>query len=180
MNYLRERQQLVIFIIAALVVGGFIFLRYLPLNKKISQIHEMEQQQLSVIEKASGEKAKIEALEEQVNSILESLRDYDRNIPVDRNLGEFLQEIADMMNAAELAEQLVEPGQEIRGEKLISIPITMQCRGRFGQIFLFYQLLNNLDRQIRIEDVKLTNSGGYDGLVQMQTSAVIYCRGQSD
>jgi len=179
MNYLRQRQQLVIVIIAALIVGGFVFLRYLPLNKKIARIQQTQQQQLSLIEKAACEKAKITALQEQKDSILASLNNYDRNIPVDRDLGGFLQEIADMMNAADLAEQLVEPGQEMKGEKLISISINMQCKGRFEQIFSFFQSLNNLDRQIRIEDVKLTNSGGYDGLVQMQTSAVIYYRGQA-
>ncbi|MCK4887193.1 MAG: hypothetical protein KAS96_07370, partial [Planctomycetes bacterium] len=111
MNYLREKQQLVIFIIAVLIVGGFVFLRYLPLNKKIAQIHEMQQQQVSVIEKADVEKAKFAALQEQRDSVLELLKNYDRNIPVNRDLGGFLQEIADMMNTAELAEQFVEPGQ---------------------------------------------------------------------
>jgi len=179
MNYLRQRQQLVIFIIAVLIVGGFVFLRYLPLNKKIAQIHEMQQQQLFVIEKADVEEEKFAALQEQKDSVLELLKNYDRNIPVNRDLGGFLQEIADMMNTAELAEQFVEPAQELQGKKLISIPINMQCKGRFEQIFLFFQLLQNLDRQIRIEDVKLTNSGGYDGLVKMQTKAIVYYRGQS-
>jgi Tfp pilus assembly protein PilO len=179
MNYLRERQQLVIFITAALAVCGFVFLRYLPLNKEISQIKEMGQQQLSLIEKAAGEKAKIAALEEQRDSVLYQLKDYDRNIPVGRDLGGFLQEIADMMNAAEVVEQLVEPGQEMQGEKLISIPVNMQCKGRFEQIFSFYQSLKNLGRQIRIEDVTLTSSGNYDGLVQMRTRAFVYYRGQS-
>jgi len=179
MNYLRQRQQLVIFIIAALIVSGFVFLRYLPLNKKISQIHDSQQQQLSVIAKADIEKAKLTDLQQQRDTILEQLKDYDRNIPANRDLGGFLQEIADMMNTAELVEQLVEPGQEVQGKKLVSIPINMQCKGRFEQIFTFYQLLQNLDRQIRIEDVKLTNSGGYNGLVKMQTKAVVYYRGQS-
>ena len=179
MNYLREKQQLVIVIIAALIVGGFVFLRYLPLNKKIARIQQTQQQQLSLIEKAAAEKAKIIDLQEQKDSLLALLNNYDRNIPVGRDIGGFLQEIADMMNAAGLAEQLVEPGQEQQGEKLISIPVNMQCKGRFEQIFSFFQSLNNLDRQIRIEDIKLTNSGGYDGLVQMQTSAVIYYRGQA-
>ncbi|MCK4887660.1 MAG: type 4a pilus biogenesis protein PilO, partial [Planctomycetes bacterium] len=113
------------------------------------------------------------------DSVLELLKNYDRNIPVNRDLGGFLQEIADMMNTAELAEQVGEPGQELQGKKLISIPINMQCKGRFELIFLFFQLLQNLDRQIRIEDVKLTNSGCYDGLVKMQTKAIVYYRGQS-
>ena len=179
MNYLRQRQQLVIFIIAVLIVGGFVFLRYLPLNNKISQIKEMEQQQLSAIKKADVEKAKLAALQQEKESTLGLLENYDLHIPVGRDLGGFLQEIADMMNDAELAEQLVEPGQETQGSKLVSIPINIQCKGRFEQIFAFYQSLQNLGRQIRIEEVKLTNSGAYDGLVKMQTRAVIYYRGQT-
>ncbi|HPS54945.1 MAG TPA: type 4a pilus biogenesis protein PilO [Sedimentisphaerales bacterium] len=178
MNYLRERQQLVIITTAILFVCGFVFLRYLPLNKKIVQIRKMHQEQLSFIKKAAEEKAKIAALQEERDSVLYQLKDYDRNIPVGRDLGGFLQEIADMMNAAEVVEQLVEPGQEIKGEKLLCIPVNMQCKGRFEQIFSFYQSLKNIGRQIHIEDVMLTNIGGYDGLVQMQTRAVVYYRGQ--
>jgi len=172
----REKQQIAICIAAAVMAGGFVLLRYLPLQKKIKAVREAQAGQRLAIAKASAESEQLPALKEQLLKLQMALGNYEENIPVQRSLGAFLHRIANLMNEHNLNGQLIQPGKEIEGEKLNCIPVSMQGKGRLKQIFEFFRRLQSLDRLVRIEQVKLVNDRDFSGEVSMQTKAVIYYR----
>jgi Tfp pilus assembly protein PilO len=172
----RERQQVVIFVVAAAMVGGFVLFRYLPLQKRTRAIEQKRAEYLLAITKASAQSKQLFAFKERLLELYRTVGNYERQVPVQRDLGEFLQQIANLMNEHNLREQLVEPGTELKTEQLNCIPVSMQCRGSLKQIFEFYKSLQALDRLIRIEQIKLTNDRDFNGDVSMQTKAVIYYR----
>jgi hypothetical protein len=143
----RERKQIAICVTAAVMIAGFVLFRYLPLQRRIKAI--------------KGKRAAVI---------------YERQVPRERALGVFLQEIAGLMNEHNLREQLVQPGKEIEAGELNCIPVDMQCKGRLEQIFEFYKSLQKLNRLARIEQVKLVNDRDFAGEVSMQTKAIIYYR----
>jgi Tfp pilus assembly protein PilO len=156
------------------MVCGFVLFRYLPLQRKTQSLRQAYAAQMLAISKASAESRQIPIIRVQLLGLQTSVGNYERQIPAQRELGEFLQRIADLMNEHNLKGQMIQPGKEIKAEELSCIPVNMQCKGRLSQIFEFYRRMQGLDRLVRIEHIKLVNDGGFGGEVLMQTNAVIY------
>ncbi len=172
----RERQQIVICAAVAVMTGAFVLLRYLPLQKKIKAVEQAHAVQTVAIAKASRQSEQLPALKEQLLKLQTAVGNYEANIPSKRALGVFLHRIANLMNEHNLTKQMVQPGKEITTEELSCVPVNMQCKGRLKQIFEFFRRLQNLDRLVRIEQVKLVNDTDFSGQVSMQTKVVIYYR----
>lgn len=115
-------------------------------------------------------------LTEQLQNLQQVASNFEVNVPWQRDLGVFLQQLADLMAQHNLKEQIVVPQKEIKADDLGCISINMQCKGRLTQIFEFYKQLQTLDRLVRIEQVKLVNDSSFEGEVSMETKLVIYYR----
>lgn len=174
----RERRQIAICVAAAVMVCGFVLFRYLPLQRKTKFLRQAYAAQMLAISKASAESQQIPTIREQLLQLQTAVGNYERQIPAQRELGEFLQRIANLMNERNLQGQLIQPGKEIKAGELNCIPVNMQCKGRLSQIFEFYRRVQGLDRLVRIEHVKLVNDGDFGGEVIMQINAVIYYRAE--
>ncbi|MHC4571244.1 MAG: type IV pilus inner membrane component PilO [Planctomycetota bacterium] len=172
----QERQQIAICVAAAAMVVGFVLLRYLPLEKKIKAVKTTRVEQKLATVKASVESEQLPVLKEQLLKLQTAVRNYEANIPAQRGLGAFLHKIAKLMNEHNLQGQVIQPGKELKAEKLNCIPVSMQCKGRLKHIFEFFRQLQSLDRLVRIEQVKLVNDRDFSGEVSMQTKAVVYYR----
>ncbi len=171
----KERQQIVICVLAGAIIGGFL-LRYLPLRKEAKAVEQMKAAQIFAIAKASAESKQLPVFEEQLLKLRAEVANYGANIPVQRDLGVFLSKIADLMNEHNLKEQVVAPGKEIKADELKCIPIDMQCRGKLAQVFEFYKQLQRLDRLVRIERMEFVSDSDFGGDVSMRTKVVIYYR----
>ena len=99
---------------------------------------------------------------------------YEQRIPRHGNLGVFLHGIANLMNSQDLTGQQIQPGREIKTEDLNCIPVEMKCKGRLTKIFAFYKSLQDMDRFVRIELIKIVNDRDFSGEVSMEAKAVIY------
>jgi type IV pilus assembly protein PilO len=174
----RERQQITICVVAAIMVCGFVLFGYLPLRKGMESVKQAHSAQMLAISKASAESQRIPTVREQLLQLQTAVGNYERQVPVQRELGAFLDRIANLMNKHNLREQLIQLDKEIKAGKLNCIPVNIQCKGRLSQIFEFYRGVQGLDRLVRIEHVKLVNDGGFSGEVIMQTKAFIYYRAE--
>jgi Tfp pilus assembly protein PilO len=172
----RERQQLIICIIAVVIIGGFVLFRYLPLKKQIGAVEKNIYAQKLTIAKGTADNEQLPLLKQQLLKMQIELEDYKENIPDQRALGIFLRRITSLMNEHKLQEQVIEPHEEVKGDKINCIPLNMRCKGKLSQMFEFYRQLQGLDRLIRIEKVKLKNDNNFSGEVSMETEAVIYYR----
>ena len=172
----RERQQIVIFCLAGAILGGFVLFRYLPLRERIKAVKSRFIETQFAIGQASARSGQLPALKKQLARLQSSAGNYEANIPVQRSLGAFLQQLTVLMNRHNLKEQLIAQGEEIEADELNCIPVSMQCRGRLAQVFEFYKSLRDLDILVRIEQVKLVNSSDFNGEISMQTRAIIYYR----
>lgn len=176
----QERKQIAICAAAAVMIVGFVLFRYLPLQRRIKAIKKERAAQMLAVTKASSESRRLPALKEKLLWMQRAAAIYERQVPGERALGVFLQEIAGLMNEHNLREQLVQPGKQIEAGELNCIPVNMQCKGKLGQIFGFYKSLQKLDRLARIEQLKLVNDKDFTGEVSMQTKAIIYYRAEAE
>lgn len=171
---IRERQQTIICLITVIMIGGFITLRYLPLERRIKDVEQKLAAKNAAIVKLSCADKQLPKLEQQLAELQKSVGNYELKIPESKNLGNFLQRIADLMNRHNLTEQLVKPGREVEADQMNYVPVSMQCKGSLAQIFEFCKSLQAFNRLIRIVEVKLENGTNFNGEVRMQTKAVIY------
>lgn len=174
--FFREKRQLIIFIAAGVAVAGFVFLRYLPLKRKIQALEQRKAEYASAIDKATADGKQLPALKTRLAKMQAAAGNYDQQIPGYRDLGGFLHTIANLMSTHELKNQIVQPAKEIEAKDLYCIPIIMQCKGGLADIFGFYKSLQELERLVRIEQISLDNKGDFSGEVRMQTKATIYYR----
>ncbi len=171
-----QRQQLVIYVIAGSIVFAFVLFRYMPLRRKILAIEQVKTGQTLVIAKGVADGKQLPLLEEQLLKLQGELGDYEASIPGQRDLGEFLHRIADLMKEHSLTDQVITPGEEVRAEEFNCIPVSMRCDGELSRISEFYRQLQALDRLVRIEQVKFTNDNSYSGQVSIETDVVVYYR----
>jgi len=174
MMLFRERQQIVICVVAGAMVCGFVLFRYLPLRQRMKGLEQARAARTLAIARASAQSNQLPALTEQLLKLQRAVGNYERQVPGHRDLGVFLQRIANLMNEHNLKEQQVQPGKQIQADVLNCIPINIQCKGRLARIFEFYKSLQGLDRLVRIEQVRLVNDSDFSGEVSMQMKASIY------
>ncbi|MFC1633900.1 type 4a pilus biogenesis protein PilO [Planctomycetota bacterium] len=167
-------QQIAICAVAGTIMCVFVIFWYLPLRKKMGTIKQAKAEQVLTIARGMADAGQLPVLKEQLQEMRIELQGYEAKIPDQRDFGSFLGRITDLMNEHNLKEQNIEPGDIVEADKFNCIPVSMQCRGRLTQIFNFYEHLQDLDRLIRIEQIKLSNDAAYNGQVSMETKAVIY------
>lgn len=172
----REKKQIIILSAAVLMLAGFVFFGCLPLRKKMQVLKIAEVSQKAALQRSVIRSRQLPGLEKQLQQMQEQFGNYKAALPCERQLGEFLKKIANLMNEHNLAGQCVEPAEEVKLDELNCIPVNMQCSGTLKQIFDFYNSLKTLDRLIRIEEVKLVNDKDFSGLIRMQTKIAVYYR----
>lgn len=172
----RERQQILICAAALAMICGFVLFRYLPLQRKLKAVEQKKGERKFVVSEGMVQREQLTMLKEQLKELQNAVGSYESNIPAQRALGDFLHEIADLMNGHKLKEQEITPGKEIKVHECNCIPLSMQGKGKLTQIFEFFKRLQSLDRLVRIEMVKLDNDSDFSGEVSMRTRAAVYYR----
>jgi Tfp pilus assembly protein PilO len=162
--------------VSGLLAADFVLFGYLPLQKRLKPIKQARTAQNSVIAKAAEQRGRLPEIRGQLQELQRVVADFETNVPEQKSIGVFLQQIASLMSQYNLTEQVVTPSKEIQGDGLNCIPIDMQCKGKLAQMFKFYERLQDLDRLVRIEQVSLTNDPDFSGQVSMETVVVIYYR----
>jgi Tfp pilus assembly protein PilO len=174
--WFRERQQTLISITAIMMIGLFLLIKYLPVKKRLGAVIADQKTISLAVERAVVETKQLPALKKEFAKLDKEVEDYDLNIPGDRELGAFLQLIADLMNEHNLSEQQIQPAKEIEENGLSCIPVNMRCAGKLADIFEFYKSVQNLDRIVRLEHFQLENDKDISGAVRMEAQTVIYYR----
>lgn len=173
-----EKKQIIILVIAAVVFGGFVLFRFIPLSREISTVKSARAGQNLTIARAVSDSEQLKVFTNQLHMLQDKLDNYELNIPKQKDLGLFLKKISELMDNHNLKDQAIQPLEEKRINELICIPVSMECKGSLNDIFEFYKNLQELDREIRIKQVKLKNGSDFSGEVKMETEIVIYYRTQ--
>lgn len=180
MIFSGKRKQAIICVVAVLLAADFVLFGYMPVRQRLGQIRRSREAQQIAITKGLTESEQIASLKKELSELQKTVGDYDTSIPAQRALGEFLNEMADLMNRYEMTEQEVEPEAEIKAGALGCIPISIQCKGNLGQLVEFFRSLQGIGRLVRIEQVQLINDRAFSGQVSMQARAVIYYRTKTE
>ncbi len=173
-----KKHQIIILVIAAVMLGGFVFGAYIPLSVKKKSLKSKRQAAGLVIKKLLDEARQVPELKLQAEMLQKDEKNYRSGIPGQMDLGPFLSTIASLMNENNLKDQSVKPGSDMLIGKLGCIPVDIKCSGRLVNIFEFFKSLQNLDRAVRVVLVNIVNDNSLTGELTMETRAVIYYKAQ--
>jgi Tfp pilus assembly protein PilO len=169
-----ETKQLVIFGVGIALILGVGFFRCKPLLARTKQLKITKSNQISENAYIRKQTMQLPIVGEKMKKLRSEIGEYYNRIPRNRNFAPLWEQIAAMMKSLSLKDQLIQPDKEVLGSEINSISITIKCSGSFSQLFEFFQLMENFERVVRIEQLKLTNSLTDPGLVTMDAKAKIY------
>lgn len=171
------KTQVALIIISAGLIILFFTMVYLPMNAQINVFRSKCRNTGMYIQKVNAQTDRIQELDKKLKELNERMTIYERLVPESRNLGQFLQDMAALMDNYELKDQYIKPGTETNVLKLKCIPVDMKCKGKLKQLFDFYKSLESMDRLIRIESVRFVNDKNFNGEITMETKAAVFYRG---
>jgi Tfp pilus assembly protein PilO len=174
-----SRKQTTIIVAAIAIMAIFFGGLYLPLTRRLSAIRADQRQFTTEAAKTSDDATRLPALSDQLNKMRAKVGDFSSHIPPSRQLGEFLQSVAKIMNEQKLQKQLVQPGTAIKTRDIGCIPVDIQCEGSLRQIFGLLRSFEDVDRAIRFETVELTTDRTFNGIVSLHSKAYIYYKDTS-
>jgi Tfp pilus assembly protein PilO len=169
-----SRKQCAIIAVAVTIVAVFFGCLYLPLTKKLSGIKAQQRQHNIEAAQLSADTVRLPALSDQLKEMRAKAGNFSAQVPATRQLGEFLQSVAKIMNELSLQNQLVQPGQAINSGDIRCIPVDIQCEGNLRQIFGLLKSLEAIDRAIRFENIELSTDRAFTGKVNLHSKLYIY------
>lgn len=170
----HSRQQVWVCAIAMLFVGDFVFCGYIPSQNRLQALERARAQQENTIRMAAAQSEELPRLRQRLQETGRIVERYGTHVPAEGALGTFLQQIAGIMTARHLADQVVVPGKERADEGVNCIPVHMTCSGGLADVFGFFNDLQALDRLVRLGQVTLTNDGRFAGRLNIQIEATIF------
>lgn len=171
-----QRQQIIIIVLVCSIIAGFAMFLYYPLARQTKAVEQADAAQSAAAARVDERKRQLPVLREKAEALQRKLENFDEKLPRSREFALLWRQIADVMNKHNLKDQLVQPGNEIQGQQLNCIPISIRCSGRGEQIFEFLKSLEKLERVIRIEHFRLENDRDLRGWLRMSAEANVYYR----
>lgn len=169
-----EKQQLVIFGIAMVIVTGFGLFQYYPLARKADSIRKTKEQQQVVSDETDQLIQQMAQLRGQVESLEPLKAEFEKKLPRTRQSAALWQQITDVMTQHRLADQVVQRDAESDDGRFGTVRIRLQCSGTFGQMFELFRSLQTMDRFIRVESFQMNNETDYSGRVKLDAMARVY------
>ena len=141
---------LVVLLIVVAVVGLF-----LPQQRTLEKIEtDMAATQAELSENEILAQT-VPALIEQVERMKLLYKDFDRRLPVQDELGGFLESISTDLIDSQLVDQLIERKNPIPGELFYTLPVIMKLSGTYLDTAEFLGRLDSMERLARVEKMKI-------------------------
>jgi Tfp pilus assembly protein PilO len=175
-----SRKQLTVIAIAVVLVAVFFGGIFIPLKRQLWSLKDEQRRCAVELSQASADASKVPALSDQLVSLKAKVGDFPARVPTSRQLGEFLQSVAKIMNEQNLQNQLVQPGEPVKAKGIHCIPVDIQCEGTLKQIFALMRSLEDIRRQFRLEHLELTTDRAFAGKVGLHATVYIYYKGSSE
>jgi len=169
-----DRKQVILLAITAAVGAGSAMFGYLPIAHQKMVLRESMRRNALTLEQIRVQGRQLPDLEKKVEALEQKAVEFDEKAPRERQFAQLWQTITQIMNEHQLSNQLVQPGVEVRGEPVSRMELTLQCTGSFENVFELFRCLEQMDRLIRIESVKLNNDAEFSGQLNVQACASVY------
>ena len=174
----RNKTQLSIIIVATLLIADFIWFGYLPSKQRLKILEHSRERKLAMVRKANAERLKLPDLKKQVSHYTQkSVAEYP-HVPVQKEVGQFIQSISLSMKKHQIQRQMILPKPEVSAGSLKGIPVMIQGYGHLNQFYGLFKDIDALERTVRMNKIRFDNDEHLQGRVYMEAVFVIYYQPQ--
>jgi len=152
---MKNRNTLIFLVVLALLGGTYALVVYFPQANRLEGVREQIARTAHQCEQDAAKARKIPQMVAEVNQLRNEFEDFDRRLPRQQELGEFLREISGDSVAGELADHTIKPGNPSTGTLYNRLPILMDFTCSFTQLVGFLDRLNAMPRLTRVEQIQM-------------------------
>lgn len=165
------QRVLILSILLLVVIGGFVYLFYLPKQEEYRDLQERNrtlmaklQEDRRIANNLPKFKAEYEKMQQQLNQALTEL-------PNEKEIPNLLTSIASLAKENGLDVLRFRPGGEIAKGFYAEVPVQLELVGSFHDVALFFQAVGNLSRIVNITNLTIGNPKTAEG----QTTLSVNC-----
>jgi Tfp pilus assembly protein PilO len=170
----RSEQTLTVALVLG-VVGLFVFTVHLPQKRHLKQLAREYRQQEADLLKAKEEYAQLAELNKKVTLLRNVVHRLYKRMPAKGEFGSSLEKIVAGLNASKLVTEEISPQSPVSEEKFSELPININFKGSFENICTFLAGLENLDRLVRIENLRLEGDTSSTPVIKARMVLNVYC-----
>jgi len=169
---MRIRLGLVCGLVA--LAGGFYLLGYRPADHQLKQLTAQMQAKHQELQSSRHEAEKLPAVEMDVQNLKLRLERYDKKLPRQQELGQFIRDITQLSQQSTLRKLTVQPGVPKRHQLFNELPISLNFEGDFLAVFSFLKETEEMQRLTRVRAISVKCRDTKLGHVEVQLSMNIY------
>lgn len=143
--------------ILVLVVGATMVV-YLPQNRRIKELRAEAVSTQGQLKSDATLVAAVPAMVRESETLKARYSNFDRKLPAQQELHEFLKQINNSLTASGLTNQSIEPGTPTRDTYFNTLPIQMKFQGSFFTLAKFLESLEGMERLSRVQSLKVEHA----------------------
>jgi Tfp pilus assembly protein PilO len=159
--------------IAALLIG-FLFVSYRPRNNALDQLRARIASDQRELNANQSRVTTLPAVALEVDRLRVSLENFDRRLPRQPELADFLKNINQLSRQTALQKLSVRQEAPLRLDLFSEQPIVMRFEGDFQEVWSFLRQIETLPRLTRVRSVQLKGLDSKLGTVDVQLALNIY------
>ena len=172
---LRMVQRVLIFAgTIFILVGLFIWLVYMPKTDEIrtlkTEIDKLEKQ----LTLAKARARNLEKLEKDLAKAQGDLQFALRLLPTTSEIPNLLKSITKLGNDSNLEFLLFSPQREVARDFFVEIPVSIEVKGAYHDVALFFDKVGKLDRIVNVIDASMVPVKSMDTMLKTNCKAVTY------
>ncbi len=147
------RDNWIVLGVLAALVAAFVLTVYRPQRNRLNDLREQAVLTRQQLQSEQAQAACLPDMVRQVDDLKQQFRDFDRRLPRQKELGEFIRDISTAILAERLENQVIEPGNPTRGPLYNRLPIILKFEGSFTGLGNFLARMDRMERLTRIEAI---------------------------
>jgi Tfp pilus assembly protein PilO len=170
-----KNRNIVIFVaVLVLLTIAFALVVYSPQSNRLGAVRDQISRVAQQCEEDATKGEQIPQMQADVARLKSEFQDFDRRLPRQQELGEFLREISGAGIAGRLDDQMIKPGNPSTGTLYNLLPILMDFTCSFTELVGFLDRLNAMPRLTRVERITMSPTTDATQRVKVHMQVNIY------
>ncbi len=153
-----SRKILILGVLAAVIIGLYIYLIYLPNRDLLIKKKAEEQALANQVRELRIVAANMKRFQAEAAKLREELKQALTQLPTSKEIPTLLSNISQLGKEAGLEFLVFKPAPEVSKEFYSEIPVEIRVRGTYHNVALFFDKVGKLPRIVNINEVGMDNA----------------------
>jgi len=168
-------QRIIICVVAlALLITGFFLFSYKPQMSEINKLEKNIETTEKQLVEAKRKAAQLDRLQKEWESKQAKFEEVMDALPDKKEIPSLLEEISAAGKSSGLDFQSFTPKPEVPKDFYAEIPVSIQVKGSYDRIQLFFQKVADMSRVVNIKNISMRTDKEGDEIINTSCTAVTY------